>query len=657
MNAAPPNLLLVDADPRSLQMLEVSLRKAGYRVATCTSGAQAQESIAGAAPDMVLTDVCLPDMDGFTLLQWLKGDAGQPDTPVLFISSDGSLETKVRGLELGAKDFLTKPIYIKEVITRINLEFERRAREGLAQKGQGGKTHFSGDLTEMPVVDLLQTLEVGRKAGVARFRSARGVGQLVFRGGSVIHARLGLLEGEPAVCRVLLWNEGHFEIDFCDVSDVVETVQTPIQGLLMEGMRRLDEWSRLAATLPPLDHIVAVNAEALAAQLAQIPDALNGVLRLADGQRSLIQLVDACLEDDLETLQALRQLHMDGILRDTGYRPAQQPDEREHSDPDWEAMQPLAPLLTGPSSRPPAAPEASSLPPDYQRLEPSGPHAINQLRGAPPAGDMRFDSYDSLPQDTLGLGIADSVPPAAGLPSAEAPAGERRRVTERPGASFDDLGPIPGLTLGQQRARRVVWVSLLVFALCGGGYLAYVKLWLPQPSPLVTRGERPSTRDAVPLADAQPGANVAVQDEGAEELPHQPAPPAPAAETAQEVATPEADLEPFPEAALVAAEKSLSRGRVKAAEKAFSELAVHPAAPAAVRSGWAMALLQRSRAEAAAFQATQAISRDATDSRGWIVLGAARQSLGQREAAFEAYGACVERGQGEFVKECKRMMR
>ena len=116
---AKQNLLLVDADQRSLRVLEVSLRKAGYSVTTCADALTAIEMIGLSRPDMIISDTRLPDVDGFQLVERLRESEDSREIPFMFLSSDGSVESKVKGLELGVQDYLTKPIYIKEIITRV----------------------------------------------------------------------------------------------------------------------------------------------------------------------------------------------------------------------------------------------------------------------------------------------------------------------------------------------------------------------------------------------------------------------------------------------------------------------------------------------------------------------------------------------------------
>ena len=154
---------------------------------------------------------------------------------------------------MGVEDYLTKPIYIKEILTRVKILLQKKQRQSLEENRRESRTKFAGQLADMAVVDLIQTIEISRKSGVIHFKHPDGKrAAIYFRSGKVIDAELGRLAGESAVYRLLIWSEGEFEVEFKNVrrKDVIELSS---QGLLMEGMRRVDEWGRLCEQLPPLD--------------------------------------------------------------------------------------------------------------------------------------------------------------------------------------------------------------------------------------------------------------------------------------------------------------------------------------------------------------------------------------------------------------------
>jgi len=311
---AKQQLLLVDADPRSVRVLEVSLKKAGYSVTTAKDGLDALSKIEVSAPDLILSDTRLPNLDGYAFVRRLKERQEWGGIPVVFLTSQKSIEDKIRGLELGVEDYLTKPIFVRELIARVNLLLQRKTQEGIATRhSQTGRTRFQGSIQDMAVVDLLQTFEVSRKSGIVHVRNNSHSAKILFREGKVIDAQLGALRGEEAVYRTLIWNDGSFEVEFTPVKgdDVIE-VST--QGLLMEGMRRVDEWGRLLEQLPPLSTVFDVDHAQLLERLNEIPDELNGILKLFDGKRTLLDVVDSSPFEDLSTLSTITKLYFEGLL-------------------------------------------------------------------------------------------------------------------------------------------------------------------------------------------------------------------------------------------------------------------------------------------------------------------------------------------------------
>jgi DNA-binding response OmpR family regulator len=317
---AKKSLLLVDADSRSVRMLEVSLRKGGFSVTTAGSAEDAAEKLRHATPDLILSDTKLPGgTNGFDFVASLQRRPEHASIPVMFLSSEVSVEQKIAGLELGVEDYLTKPIYIKEVLTRVRVLLDKRDQQTVERRERTGS--FSGHLGDMGLVDLMQTVELGRKTGRMLVHAGRDRGQIAFRDGKVVHARCGRLVGERAFYRMLVWGEGTFSMDFV-AHDEPDVIGPSTQALLMEGVRRVDEWGRLAEQLPPVEHTFELDFRALAERLAQIPDEVNALLRAFDGRRSLLQVIDQTDFADLEALELASKLFFEGLIVDATARDA-----------------------------------------------------------------------------------------------------------------------------------------------------------------------------------------------------------------------------------------------------------------------------------------------------------------------------------------------
>ena len=506
---AKQHLLLVDSDARNLRVLEVSLRKAGFSVTTAVDGYDALEKCAASSFDLVVSDTRLPRLDGFALCQRLKSDPRYKDVPFIFLTAQRSVEDKVRGFELGADDYLTKPIYVKEIVTRLTMLAQKREKELLERRDARA---FSGSLADMGVVDLVQTFEMSRKTGTIRFTQPSGeTARVYFREGKILDAELGRLVGEHAFYRLLNWQEGTFEIDFAPV-DRPNRIQTSTQGALMEGMRRIDECGRILEVLPPASTVLVVDSQRLAARLAELPDELNPVLRLFEEGRSIESaLRENESGDDLAMLTAIQQLYEGGILvaeerrREEGSwfsapddpptaSPSPEPEEEPVPEPEatavyaplpgWEPPVPEEPDADFPAEPPASAAPTSSAPPPSRTAAPSpgkaappspataaastppplSPRAAGAAPGAPPARDpARPAPAPPEPREAPPARSLSYAPrtTAAVLRPRGIRGGERARSEEPPTReSFwsRETGPIPGQP---RKKRRPRWLSFL----------------------------------------------------------------------------------------------------------------------------------------------------------------------------------------------------
>lgn len=120
----PARVLVVDDEDNITFLLDAALRHFGFEVAVARSGREALREVERFAPDIVLLDVMLPDLDGFEVLRRMRLDGVK--TPVLFLTARDAIEDKVRGLTLGGDDYVTKPFSLEEVIARIQAMLRRQ---------------------------------------------------------------------------------------------------------------------------------------------------------------------------------------------------------------------------------------------------------------------------------------------------------------------------------------------------------------------------------------------------------------------------------------------------------------------------------------------------------------------------------------------------
>lgn len=120
----PMHILLVDDNPNNLKVLWEAIQGCGWKALMATDGASAIEQTEYAAPDLILLDVMMPGIDGFETCRRLKANPITENIPVIFMTALSDSIDKVKGLEIGAVDYITKPFQLEEVIARLKLHLK-----------------------------------------------------------------------------------------------------------------------------------------------------------------------------------------------------------------------------------------------------------------------------------------------------------------------------------------------------------------------------------------------------------------------------------------------------------------------------------------------------------------------------------------------------
>ncbi len=229
--------LLVDPDPEETTVLELRMIEQGFEVFQARSLEQAQKLLERGEIEIVISEIDLPPGDGFALLAEARKQTWGQKLPWVFVTGRSGRADAQRAFELGAADFMTKPIATDVLVAKLRQILEREATRGGSSRG------VSGSLVEMGLPDMVQVLWHGRKSGSLRIRSGANTGEIHFVEGAIYNALFSNLRGEEAFYAMLGLKEGDFALDpnFRAPQQVVH--QSP-EALLLEGMRRQDEAGR-----------------------------------------------------------------------------------------------------------------------------------------------------------------------------------------------------------------------------------------------------------------------------------------------------------------------------------------------------------------------------------------------------------------------------
>lgn len=243
--ARPSNILVVDDDPVSLQVVVEMLEAGGYQVKAAASGREALRMAEQEPPDLVILDILMPDMDGHEVCLRLKEIESLKDIPVLFISGLGDLMEKIKSFQVGGVDYVVKPFHLREVLARVETHLQlRRQKLQLQQSYQRLQEleRLRDDLTHLVVHDLRTPL-TSFLTGLQTLRAMGSNGhdpawqeilEVAIRGGETL---LGMINDLLDLHKM---EQGSMllECEFIPLKDLVEEALQYVQSLAQEKALR-----------------------------------------------------------------------------------------------------------------------------------------------------------------------------------------------------------------------------------------------------------------------------------------------------------------------------------------------------------------------------------------------------------------------------------
>lgn len=182
----PTYVLLVDDNPNNLKVLSEAVQGCGWKALMATDGESALEQTEYAHPDLILLDVMMPGIDGFETCRRLKANPITQNTPVIFMTALSDATDKVKGLEIGAVDYITKPFQHEEVIARLKLHLKiSHLTRTLEQKVQERTAELTQSIQQLKQtqIQLIQSEKMST------------LGQLVAGIGHEINNPIGFISG------------------------------------------------------------------------------------------------------------------------------------------------------------------------------------------------------------------------------------------------------------------------------------------------------------------------------------------------------------------------------------------------------------------------------------------------------------------------------
>jgi DNA-binding response OmpR family regulator len=306
-------LLAVDDNRLILRVISDFFVPQGWDVVAVESVREARKALEREVPDAIVSDILMPEIDGWAFFEGVREHPKTASVPFVFLTVEGELPHRLRGLHLGADDYMTKPFSVEELHVRIERLVERR--DALDSARRGGEALLAGSVEHLAISDLLQILSLNGKDGTVVLSQDDREGRIEFVGGQIVDAAAGPSRGTKALFRMLGWTRAAFR----DMPRIGSPRETTIAGgtanVLMDGLVSLDEWARWKNLLPPPDTMLALAQDARGRlhNHAVTPAEFDVLARAKTGVR-----VDRALEDsphpDAQVAEAICTLMTRGIV-------------------------------------------------------------------------------------------------------------------------------------------------------------------------------------------------------------------------------------------------------------------------------------------------------------------------------------------------------
>jgi CheY-like chemotaxis protein len=236
--------LLVDPDAAYRRFLKSALGVHGFTVYEASTSEEALRIATARRPWLILTEVNLPDENGFELCRRVRTHSLLAHTPLAFLSDWDDYEKRYYGIKLGADDYFTKPIAARELLIRLQLILKRYSDLRTRTRNGSG---LEGGIELIGAPGVLQMCHISQLTGVFTARAGTRMAQIRFRDGELISAHCDGLQGAEAIYAFIGWPKGQFAF-LPGAAGEGARLSDSFDQLLLEGCRRLDESRREPAS-------------------------------------------------------------------------------------------------------------------------------------------------------------------------------------------------------------------------------------------------------------------------------------------------------------------------------------------------------------------------------------------------------------------------
>lgn len=282
-----------------------------FSINTCSSGQEAFSYLNEQFVHLIYIADQLADMDAVQFIHRKKQNSKIELIPIIVLSEEPDYKTRIQQMDEGADDYIFIPFDPQELRTKARIMLREIFNiAGFTQKTAKG---FSGNLNEMNLLDLLQTLELGRKSGVIHLQRDSDEAFVYVQDGMVFDAEENAKFGEETLFRLFTWTEGRFHVEFQPV-ERERKIQLSSQELTVRGMKILEEWQTIRSEFPNLEMVPQFQRDI---QLAEMKEDWKKIISIIDGSKSLKQILKSSLLSETETLTIIRDLQIQEYIQES----------------------------------------------------------------------------------------------------------------------------------------------------------------------------------------------------------------------------------------------------------------------------------------------------------------------------------------------------
>ncbi len=304
-------ILLIDNRPANIESFGKIKWGEEFSVEMCSSGKKGIAFLKEHPVHLVFIANLLPDMDINRFMDFKNQIERAEQIPVVVLSDEQDYKERIQHMLEGVDDYFFIPFVPEELETRARILLSEAYNiDNLVKQSAKG---FSGNLSDMILLDLLQTLELGRKTGIINLQKNLKEALVFVQDGLVYDAELDSKFGEKALFSLFSWTDGHFFVEFRPI-ERERQIQLSPQELTARGKEILEEWDKIRSQFSNLNIKPQINKDFLE---NGIKPEWKQIVPLLDGSKSIKRILEYSPLSEVQTLSYIHQMQNQGFIRIT----------------------------------------------------------------------------------------------------------------------------------------------------------------------------------------------------------------------------------------------------------------------------------------------------------------------------------------------------